>query len=56
MKNKLFNNTYSRPYWDNKALEKVVNDHTHGRGTYLREIRKVLQIELIHRILMEDIK
>jgi asparagine synthase (glutamine-hydrolysing) len=52
----LCDRTYSRPYWNKKALEKVVNDHTHGRGTYLREIRKVLQIELIHRILMEDIK
>lgn len=52
----LCDKTFSRPYWNKKALIKVVNDHTHGRGTYLREIRKVLQIELIHRVLMEDIK
>ena len=48
--------TYNRPYWNRKVLEKVLNSHTHGRGTYLREIRKVLQIELIHRVLMEDLK
>jgi asparagine synthase (glutamine-hydrolysing) len=47
--------TYNRPYWNEKYIEKIVNDHTNGRGTYLREIRKVLQIELIHRVLIEDI-
>lgn len=51
----LCDRTYGRPYWNRKALEKMVSDHTHGRGTYLREIRKVLQIELIHRVLLEDI-
>lgn len=47
--------TYNRPYWNKIFLTKVVNDHTHGRGTYFREIRKALQIELIHRVLLEDI-
>jgi len=46
--------TYDRPYWNKLYLEKVVNDHIDGRGTYLREIRKVFQIEMIHRVLLED--
>lgn len=52
----LCDKTYNRPYWNKKTLIKVINDHTHGRGTYLREIRKILQVELIHRVMMEDIK
>jgi len=48
--------TFSRPYWSRRYLEKVVNDHTNGRGTYLREIRKTLQVELIHRVLIEDLR
>ena len=48
--------TYNRPYWNRQVLEKVVSDHTHGRGTYLREIRKVLQVELVHRLMIEDIR
>ena len=56
LKDTLLNNrTFKRPYWDKDYLEKVVNDHINGKGTYYREIRKVLQIELIHRILLEDI-
>ena len=47
--------TLSRPYWDRKNLIKIVTDHIKGRGTYLREIRKILQIELTHRVLMERI-
>jgi asparagine synthase (glutamine-hydrolysing) len=43
----------SRPYWNKPCLERVVNGHINGRGTYLREIRKALQIEMIHRILLE---
>ena len=45
--------TYSRPYWNKEYLDRVVSDHMKGRGTYLREIRKVLQIEMIHRVLLE---
>jgi len=48
-------NTLNRPYWDKTNLIKIVNDHIKGRGTYLREIRKVLQVELTHRILLENI-
>lgn len=44
--------TLSRPYWNRKNLIRIVNDHLKGRGNYLREIRRVLQIELIHRVLL----
>lgn len=47
--------TLNRPYWSKKNLIRIVTDHIHGRGTYLREIRKVLQLELTHRILLERI-
>lgn len=46
--------TFERPYWNKHYLTKIVNDHIQGRGTYLREIRKALQIELIHRILIDQ--
>lgn len=45
--------TLSRPYWNRKGLTKVINDHIKGRGNYLREIRKALQIELLHRVILE---
>ena len=45
--------TLSRPYWNRLQLTKTVNDHISGKGTYLREIRKVLQVELAHRVLLE---
>jgi asparagine synthase (glutamine-hydrolysing) len=47
--------TLNRPYWSKKALIKFLDDHISGRGTYLREIRKVLQMELTHRCLLENI-
>jgi len=45
--------TLSRPYWNRQGLTRVVNDHIKGQGNYLREIRKVLQVELLHRALIE---
>jgi asparagine synthase (glutamine-hydrolysing) len=51
----LCSRTCNRPYWNKEYLEKILTDHVKGRGTYLREIRKVLQIELIHRVLLEDL-
>lgn len=46
--------TLNRPYWNRNQLTKIVNDHINGKGTYLREIRKVLQVELAHRVLLES--
>lgn len=48
--------TLNRPYWNKDNLKKILSDHIHGKGTYLREIRKVLQIELIHRVMLENIR
>jgi len=47
--------TLNRPYWNRRFLEKAVNDHTRGYRNHLPEIRKALSIELIHRVLIEDI-
>ena len=47
--------TLNRPYWNKNFVKKVVHDHIYGRGSYLPEIRKILTIELIHRILIENI-
>lgn len=56
LKNTLLNSrTYNRPYWNKNYLQKIVHDHTNGHGTYLREIRKVLQVEMINRVLIEEI-
>jgi len=44
----------TRPYWDAAYIQKIVRDHTEGRGNHLRQIRKVLQVEMIHRVLLED--
>ena len=51
----LDNRTLNRPYWNKKYIEKIVYDHIKGRGNYLNELRKVLTVELIHRVLIEDI-
>lgn len=47
--------TLTRPYWDRENLTRIVNDHIQGKGTYLREIRKALQVELTHRVLLENL-
>jgi asparagine synthase (glutamine-hydrolysing) len=48
--------TLERIYWNSDILSRMVKDHISGRGRYLSEIRKVLTIEMIHRVLVEDIK
>jgi len=47
--------TLQRPYWDPVQLRKIVEDHIEGRGRYLREIRKALTIELIHRAVVQNV-
>jgi asparagine synthase (glutamine-hydrolysing) len=49
----LSSKTLSRPYWDGDRLKRIVIDHTKGRKVFYREIRKVLQIEMIQRVLIE---
>jgi asparagine synthase (glutamine-hydrolysing) len=46
--------TLERPYWNGSYVRRIVEDHTRGRGNYLREIRKLLQVEMVHRVLVED--
>lgn len=45
--------TLDRPYWNKDYLRTFLFDHIGGKGTYLRELRKVLQVELLHRVLLE---
>ena len=51
----LDNRTLNRPFWNKKFLKRIVYDHIKGRKNYLPEIRKVLTLELIIRLLLEDI-
>lgn len=45
--------TLSRPYWNAGFIKKMVKEHIGGRKRYFAEIRKVLTIELIHRVFIE---
>ena len=45
--------TYSRPFWNRASLNRIVRSHISGRGMYVREIRKILQIELISRVFVD---
>jgi len=44
----------SRPYLDARRVERMVHDHTAGRGNYTSEIHLLLTTELIHRQLLEN--
>ncbi len=44
----------SRPYIERKGLEAIVRGHLSGSANYTTEIHKVLTLELIHRLLLED--
>jgi asparagine synthase (glutamine-hydrolysing) len=47
--------TADRPFLNEKFLEEMVNGHINGNRNYLYEINKTLTIELIHRLLIENI-
>ncbi len=47
--------TLSRPYLNRKTVEKVVISHTKGYCNYTTEISQLLTVELINRLLIEDI-
>ena len=51
----LDNRTLERPYWNRRFIQKIVYDHTSGRCNYFAEITKILTVELIHRLLLEEI-
>ena len=46
--------TLNRPYLDKKAVKYVVDSHTKGYCNYTTEITKLLTIELIQRLLIEE--
>jgi len=47
--------TLNRAYWNRGFLERAVDDHVKGRMNRLPEIRKALTVELIERVLIQDI-
>jgi asparagine synthase (glutamine-hydrolysing) len=44
-----------RPYLNTEFMEKMVNNHIKGTHNYVHEIDKILTVELIHRLLIENI-
>jgi asparagine synthase (glutamine-hydrolysing) len=46
--------TLSRPYIERKRLEAIVLAHTKGDRNYTTEIHKVLSLELMHRLFMDN--
>lgn len=46
--------TLSRPYIERKKLEEVVRRHLKGDRNYTIEIHKVLTLELIHRLFLDN--
>jgi asparagine synthase (glutamine-hydrolysing) len=44
----------SRPYIERKGLEAVVRGHVKGDRNYTTEIHKVLSLELIHRLFLDN--
>lgn len=45
--------TMSRPYFDRKVLERMVQAHTKGSHNYSNELTKAISLELIQRLLIE---
>lgn len=46
--------TRTRPFWRAKYLEKMVSDHVAGVGNHTLEIHKILAVELLQRLLLEQ--
>jgi asparagine synthase (glutamine-hydrolysing) len=44
----------SRPYLERKGVEAIVRGHLKGDQNYTNELHKVLTLELIHRIFLEN--
>jgi len=44
----------SRPYLERKGLEAIVRGHLKGDQNYTNELHKVLTLELVHRIFLEN--
>lgn len=48
--------TLQRPFWNRKAVEKIVLDHTGGRANHYTTIRKLITVELIQRHLLDSLE
>jgi len=46
--------TLSRPYWQKNGLESMVHHHIKGDRNYTNEIHKVLSLELLHRLFIDQ--
>lgn len=46
--------TLSRPYWDRRGVEAVVQGHTVEGRNYTSEIHTLLTVELIHRLFIDS--
>jgi asparagine synthase (glutamine-hydrolysing) len=46
--------TLNRPYLDNRAVKRMVKEHTTGAGNHTLEIHKLLTTEFIERTLLES--
>lgn len=44
----------SRPYLERKGLEAIVHGHLKGNQNYTNELHKVLTLELVHRVFLEN--
>jgi len=44
----------SRPYIERKALESVVKGHLKGDRNYTTELHKLLTLEIVHRLFLDD--
>jgi asparagine synthase (glutamine-hydrolysing) len=44
----------SRPYLERRVLETVVQGHVRGHGNYTSELHKLLTLELIHRLFLDN--
>jgi len=44
----------SRPYIERKRLEEVVQGHLNGDRNYTNEVHKVLTLELVHRLFLDN--
>lgn len=51
----LDNRTTDRPFLNKYYIEHAVNSHIKGHGNYTGVINKILTVELLHRLLIEDI-
>ena len=44
----------SRPYVERKGLEAVIKGHLKGNRNYTTELHKLLGLEIIHRVFLEN--